>query len=95
MQDFTFLTKYDCIWVQWCFCYLKQKEIYKFLRRAKKRGLVRSDDENGKTGLIFVKENVGISKRVFNYDENSVYYTVKDYEEFFRKSGFTILRQCY
>ena len=56
IQEFKFLFKYDCIWTNWCLCYLNDEDLYKFLNEARK-GL-RKNNKDGKSGLLFVKENV-------------------------------------
>lgn len=35
LQDFEFEYKYDCIWVQWCLCYLTDLDCMSFLEKAR------------------------------------------------------------
>ena len=55
MQEHKFQEKYDCIWIQWCVGYLTDIDLVEFFKKCKTDGLSKKDD--GKTGLIFVKDN--------------------------------------
>lgn len=35
LQEFQFTFKYDCIWIQWCLCYLTDDDCLEFLKRAR------------------------------------------------------------
>ena len=35
LQEFEFERKYDCVWVQWCLCYLTDQDLHQFLLKAK------------------------------------------------------------
>ena len=88
-QDFKFRsdTKYDCIWIQWLFMYLRDDEIIKILTNCKNS---LSLDENGKTGLIFVKDNINSGEGIC-VDEHSFRRTVGHYEAIFSAAGYDVL----
>ena len=49
--------------------------------------------EDGKTGLIFVKENVSGGEFILDKSDNSVMRTNKQFETIFQASGYTIMKQ--
>jgi protein N-terminal methyltransferase len=57
LQQFEPKDRYDCIWVQWCLCYLTDEDCLNFLERARE-SLTECPDEPTKSGLLFVKENI-------------------------------------
>jgi protein N-terminal methyltransferase len=61
LQEFVFGEKYDCIWVQWCLCYLTDDDCLTFLERARD-SLVECPDSSHKSGLMFIKENIADEK---------------------------------
>ena len=75
LESFNYEHRYDCVWVQWCLCYLTDNDLVEFLEKTKKTGLVQSDD--GKTGLVFVKENVAAGEFIVDKTDNSIMRTEK------------------
>lgn len=71
LQEFQYEHKYDAIWIQWVLCYLTDNDIAEFLQKTKEEGL--SSSEDGKTGLIFIKENVHVGNTfLLDKSDNSV-----------------------
>ena len=93
LQEFKFENKYDCIWIQWCLCYLIDTDCLSFLEKAKD-SLVRCEDAS-KSGLIFVKENVAAGDFIVDKDDNSIMRTEKHFTTMFEEAGFKILTQFY
>ena len=91
LQEFDYQTRYDALWVQWCLCYLTDSDLSEFLAKTKRDGLNRTED--GKTGLIFVKENVAGGEFILDKSDNSVMRTNKQFETIFQASGYTIMKQ--
>ena len=84
LQEFQFTEPYDCIWIQWVLCYLTDNDIAEFLTRANREGLTKG--ENGKTGLIFVKENVHAGTFLLDKSDNSVMRTHEQFQAIFQLS---------
>lgn len=96
LQDFDFKAKYDCIWVQWCLCYLTDKDCMAFLEKARE-GLKNTPSlrKQGKSGLMFVKENVTRGKQEYDKADKAIIHEKEWYSAMFKKAGFTILKQFY
>ena len=94
LQAFIFEQKYDCIWVQWCLCYLTDEDCLSFLDRARE-ALVECPDNPQKSGLLFVKENVTSENFLVDKDDNSIMRTTMQFTTMFEETGFTILSQFY
>ena len=73
IQEFNYENRYDCVWIQWVLCYLTDNDIAEFLVKTKNNGL--TSDAEGKTGLIFVKENVHAGTFLLDKSDNSVMRT--------------------
>jgi len=54
---------YDCIWVGWVLMYIRDQDVLDFLARAR---LALAPQNAGRSGLLFLKENVGDYERVGN-----------------------------
>ena len=93
LQEFRFPTRYDCLWVQWCLCYLTDPDLAEWLAKAKEGGLNRTED--GKTGLIFVKENVAGGQFILDKSDNSVMRTDRQFHAIFEDAGYTVMKQFY
>ena len=93
LQEFNYESKYDCIWVQWCLCYLTDSDLSQFLIKTRESGLNRTSD--GKTGLVFVKENVAGASFILDKSDNSVMRTDKQFLAIFEDAGYTVMKQFY
>ena len=91
LQEHVFDTKYDAIWIQWVLCYLTDNDIAELLIKARDTGLTR-DEANGKSGLIFVKENVHAGTFLLDKSDNSVMRTHDQFSAIFQDVGYTILQ---
>ena len=94
LQQFQFETKYDCIWIQWCLCYLTDDDCFKFLAKARDSLEVCTENPN-KQGLLFVKENVAADEFIVDKDDNSIMRTEKHFSAMFEEAGYTILTQFF
>ena len=56
LQQFRYQHRYDVVWVQWGLLYLADNDIVDFLIQTRLSGLKK--EKTGRTGLVFVKENV-------------------------------------
>ena len=81
LQEFDFQTQYDCVWIQWCLCYLTDTDLMEFLIKTRETGL--KVGENGKSGLVFVKENVAGKQFIVDKDDNSIMRTEKQFSAIF------------
>jgi protein N-terminal methyltransferase len=78
--------RYDVIWNQWCCLYLTDDDLVEYLKRCKAALRPR--------GLIVCKENVVIDgAHVFDYDDNSITRTDKQYREIFIRAGLELVRE--
>ena len=91
LQEFNYETRYDAIWIQWVLCYLTDNDIAEFLLKTKRDGLTR-DESSGKTGLIFVKENVHGGTFLLDKSDNSVMRTNDQFMALFQDTGFTVMQ---
>ena len=92
LQELQYERKYDCVWIQWCLCYLTDSDLHDFLVKTRQNGL-EFNSETGKSGLIFVKENVAGKKFILDRSDNSVMRTSSQFSEIFEGAGFTIVKQ--
>ena len=93
LQDFKFTSKYDCIWVNWTFCFLDNRDLKKFLNQA--RVSLRKDKikyGEYKQGFIFVKENIDIDSRDIIEEQNHILRTKEEYEKIFEEAEFKIVK---
>lgn len=87
LQDFKFLKKYDCIWIQWCIENLEDDDLDTFLSNC----YANLEDD----GLVIIKENV-IDKGIFFSQED--YSKVRSdliFKEIFLKNGFKIVKHFH
>jgi protein N-terminal methyltransferase len=78
--------RYDVIWNQWCCLYLTDDDLVEYFKRCKAALRPR--------GLICAKENVVIDgAHVFDYDDNSITRTDKQYKDIFARAGLEIVRE--
>merc|ERR1711985_173664 len=78
--------RYDVIWNQWCCLYLTDDDLVEYFKRCKAALRPR--------GLICAKENVVIDgAHVFDYDDNSITRTDKQYRDIFARAGLEIVRE--
>ena len=70
---------------------MTDSDLAEWLVRAREDGLNRTED--GKTGLIFVKENVAGSSFILDKSDNSVMRTDKQFHAIFEDAGYTITKQ--
>lgn len=94
LQQFEAKEKYDCIWVQWCLCYLTDEDCLTFLERARD-SLTECPDKPGRAGLLFVKENVEAGQFLIDKSDHSIMRTEKHFSAIFEEAGFTVLTQFY
>ena len=87
LQDFKFTRMYDCIWVQWVWCYLTDTDLLAFFAQAKQH--------LSAGGMIFAKENVHDTGFYVDKDDNSVVRSDTLYLELFQEAGFEVLKHMY
>ena len=91
MQEHTFETKYDCIWIQWCIGYLTDEDLIQFLVNCREKGLKRSKDSE-RTGLIFVKDNACQDEQfILDKQDSSVMRSEEQIDAVFKYAGYEIL----
>ena len=91
MQDHTFETEYDCIWIQWCIGYLTDDDLIQFLVNCKENGL-RKPEGSDKTGLIFVKDNATQDEQfILDKADSSVMRTEEQIDAIFKYAGYKII----
>eukprot|EP00347_Sterkiella_histriomuscorum_P022135 403331558 len=88
LQDFEFEHKYDCIWVQWVFCYLTDEDLIIFLKKC-------SENMIDSNSLLVAKENVHDEGFYVDKEDNSVVRSDKIYQEIFEEAGFMVVKQQY
>ena len=71
LENFEFERKYDCIWLQWCLCYLTDDDLLKFMIKAKDN----LEEVDGRKGIIYVKENIQPNIQLIDKQDNSVMRT--------------------
>ena len=92
IQDYKFVTRYDCIWVQWCLCFLTRPDLLKFLNLARKNLRKLKLGNEWKTGYLFIKENTDDENYIIE-DQNQYIRTLEEYEQFYHQTGFSIVHR--
>ena len=72
---------------------MTDNDLRDFLIRARTEGLNKTSD--GRSGLIFVKENVAGSSFILDRSDNSVMRTDEQFNAIFEDAGYTILKKFY
>ena len=86
-QDFEFKYKYDCIWLQWFLMYLHDKDLIEALCKCREN--LNQDDT--RTGLIFVKENAKSEGALLDKSDNSIARSLEHFEVIFKACGLKII----
>jgi protein N-terminal methyltransferase len=85
-QDWQIDEDFDCIWLQWVFMFLTDKDIVSLLRRCKQH--LRPN------GIVVVKDNVILSRRksdaVWFPDDHSLSRTVVHVRDLIARSGLRL-----
>lgn len=92
MQEFTYTSNYDCVWVQWAALYLTDRDLLLFLK-ATASHLEKTDD--GRSGLLFVKENVCPGQFLVDTQDHSVMRTCEQFEALFEAAGLVVVSQSF
>jgi len=76
--------------------YITDADLVEFFTRAKPH-LTNSEEltAQGKSGLIFVKENVNAGKFLIDREDNSIMRTEEHFRALFEEAGYQILKQFY
>mmetsp|Transcript_43474 Transcript_43474/g.31298 ORF Transcript_43474/g.31298 Transcript_43474/m.31298 type:complete len:98 (+) Transcript_43474:501-794(+) len=88
MQEFEYEYKYDCVWMQWCLCYLTDPDLKDYLIRTRDNMHIAED---GRKGIVFIKENIYDDGFVHDKDDNSVVRSDQHFRAIFKEAGYEVL----
>ena len=91
LRDFSFPDKYDCIWIQWILMYLEDSDVELLLSNANEAA---KPSKRGRSGLVFVKENVDYNSLVDNKDY-VITRTDKQLRKIFSRVGLAVVAHFY
>lgn len=91
-QDFNFSHQYDCIWLQWFLMYLQDRDLVTALNKCREN---LTGDAGGKTGLIFVKENITKAGAHLDKSDNSIARSELYFKTIFDTCGLEIIHKSH